>query len=755
MLSRTLPVGCPGRQSIVIMKISFVFILIGLLCVWFAIPLQVGIAQSNADCLACHSDQSLTMEKGGKTISIGVKEEVLLQSPHKKLACIACHTGFNPENIPHKETITPVNCLTCHKDVPFKHTFHPQLAQAIASHQEPDVTCKDCHGTHDIVSPKVPGSKFSSTHLVDACGECHSDVKENFQASSHGKALAANVSGAPNCLTCHQNQIVGTGTEADTLSHKITQEKLCLSCHLDNPDVRARTSPSAGFIAAYENSVHGKALRGGNARAANCIDCHGSHQMMKGDEEASFVNRKNIPNTCGKCHGDIADQYRQSVHGIAMAKGVKDAPVCTDCHGEHNILKHGDPNSPVAAANVSTQVCSPCHNSVKLSSKYGIAGDRSQTFADSYHGLAIRGGSVEVANCASCHTAHNIKPSADSTSSVNKKNLAVTCGKCHPGANNKFAVGAVHVAMTANEDPSLYWITTTYIILIFTVIGGMFIHNLLDFIRKSRRKLMIGRGLLVEEHLGHSLYVRMTLNERLQHGALLISFFLLVFTGFMLRYPEAWWVVALRSLDEHIFNLRSIVHRISAVVMVLAGLYHIYYVTLTERGRNLIIDLMPRLQDARDAVAVMKYNLGISPVKPRFGRFSYIEKSEYWALVWGTMIMAATGVIMWFDNTFIGIFTKLGYDISRTIHFYEAWLATLAIIVWHLYYVIFNPDTYPINLAFFKGTITEAEMEEEHPLELEALSQKMIEEDIAEQTDDDAEQQDPKSEKKSKKTEKP
>ena len=135
----------------------------------------------------------------------------------------------------------------------------------------------------------------------------------------------------------------------------------------------------------------------------------------------------------------------------------------------------------------------------------------------------------------------------------------------------------------------------------------------------------------------------------------------------------------------------------------------------------------------------MKYNLGISSVKPRFGRFSYIEKSEYWALVWGTMIMATTGVIMWFDNTFIGIFTKLGYDISRTIHFYEAWLATLAIIVWHLYYVIFNPDTYPINLAFFKGTITEAEMEEEHPLELEALSQKMIEEDISEQTDDDTE----------------
>ncbi|HUL44544.1 MAG TPA: cytochrome b/b6 domain-containing protein [Bacteroidota bacterium] len=721
------------------MKTSHRFVVIGLLCVLLVLPVEVVIAQSRADCLACHSDLSLTMEKEGKTVSIGVDEKILNSSPHKNLACIACHTGFDPGNIPHKQTITPVNCITCHSDAPFKHPFHPQLAEAYTSHQAPDVSCKDCHGTHDIVSPKVEGSKFSAARVVESCGECHGDVKEDYQKSSHGMAIAAKVNGAPNCLTCHRNPIVPTGTSQDTVALKLAQEKLCLSCHLDNPDVRARMAPSAGFIAAYENSVHGKALSGGNPRAANCIDCHGSHQMMKGVEPASLVNRANIPNTCGKCHSDIAEQYRQSVHGVAVAKGVKDAPVCTDCHGEHNILKHGDPRSPVAAANVSSQVCSPCHSSVRLSSKYGIAGDRSQTFADSYHGLAIRGGAVEVANCASCHSAHNIKPSSDPTSTVNKANLAVTCGKCHPGANAKFAVGAVHVAMASKEDPTLYWISTMYIILIVSVIGGMVIHNLLDFIRKSRRKLMIRRGLVMEEHLGHTLYVRMTISERLQHGALLISFFLLVLTGFMLRYPEAWWVVALRSIDDHLFTLRSLVHRCSAVVMVAAGLYHLYYVTATERGRNLIRDLLPRLQDVRDAVNVLKYNLGISPFKPRFGRFSYIEKSEYWALVWGTIIMAATGIVMWFDNTFIGLFTKLGYDISRTIHFYEAWLATLAIFVWHIYYVIFNPDIYPLNLAFLKGTITEAEMEEEHPLELEEINRQMIEDELSAGTPEEEE----------------
>jgi cytochrome b subunit of formate dehydrogenase len=118
---------------------------------------------------------------------------------------------------------------------------------------------------------------------------------------------------------------------------------------------------------------------------------------------------------------------------------------------------------------------------------------------------------------------------------------------------------------------------------------------------------------------------------------------------------------------------------------------------------------------------MLLFNCGLSSKKPQFGRFSYIEKSEYWALVWGTAVMALTGFILWFENTFIGLITKLGWDVARLVHFYEAWLATLAIIVWHIYYVIFNPDVYPMNLAWLTGTLSEEEMREEHPLELRAL----------------------------------
>ncbi|MEX0737348.1 MAG: cytochrome b/b6 domain-containing protein [Bacteroidota bacterium] len=698
------------------------------------------LAQTSADCLMCHSEPSLTMERNGKEVSLHADEAVLKKSPHSRLVCVACHVGFDPENVPHKENIEPINCLTCHKDASLKHPFHPQMIRAKGRNGDADVSCKQCHGTHDVVRVKASGSPFHPTKLTETCGQCHGDVQETFAHSAHAKALAEGVKGSPNCLSCHNNPIARPRPEQDPGQLKIAQEKLCLSCHLDDPNVRARTAPSAGFIASYEQSVHGSAVLRGNAQAANCIDCHGSHEMKKGTDPTSRVARANIAQTCGTCHGEVAGKLLESVHGVAFNRGNRDAPVCTDCHGEHNILRHDDPKSPIAPLNISSQVCSPCHSSVKLSEKYGITSDRFKTFTDSYHGLAIRAGSVEVANCASCHGAHDIKHSSDPTSPTHKANLAATCGSCHPGANERFAVGAVHVTLTeAGEDPILYWIANLYVLLIVATIGAMLLHNLLDFIKKSRRRLLIRRGLLQEEPVGHTLYVRMTLSERLQHGSLAISFIILVVTGFMLRYPEADWVVGIRNLSDSVFDLRGLLHRAAAVVMVAASLYHCYYIAFTERGKGLIRDLLPKVQDVYDAIGVMKFNLGFSRYKPKLGRFSYIEKSEYWALVWGTIVMAFTGVILWFDNTSMGILTKLGWDIARTIHFYEAWLATLAILVWHFYFVIFNPDSYPINLAAFTGTLTEAEMAEEHPLELEEIQRQALEnEQMEEEKEHDA-----------------
>lgn len=677
-------------------------------------------AQSNEDCLACHDDDQFTMERDGKEISIAVSEVKFNSSAHARLKCISCHINFDDEEIPHSENLTPKSCSDCHQKQIVKHLFHPRLLKAAGKEKTEDVNCVNCHDYHYAKDPNRTGGEWSGENLAVSCGKCHKEIKDQYLLSEHYLALKEGMLGAPSCLHCHKNPVARVHTNEDSVTVKISQEKLCLSCHLDSPEVRARTSPSAGFITMYEKSIHGSELNSGNPNAANCADCHGSHKVLKSTSNSS-TSKKNIPNTCGQCHSKISKEYLASIHGAALMQGIKESPGCTDCHGEHNILKHDDPKSPVAFQNLSREVCSPCHSSLKLSAKYGIVSDRFETFSDSYHGLAIEGGSVVVANCASCHGAHNIKPSSDSTSTINKANLVNTCGGCHPGANENFTIGKVHITRQDESEPIIYTIATMYIILIFTVIGGMFVHNLLDFYRKSKIKKMKQRGLIREEKYGHALYLRMNLNERIQHGTLAVSFLLLVITGFMLSYPNAWWVSHIRDLSSGAFEARSLLHRICAVILVTISLYHLYYISFTKRGRQLIKDLLPRYQDIRDAIEVAKFNIGISKVKPRLDRFSYIEKAEYWALIWGTIVMTATGIIMWFDNTFMGIFTKLGWDIARTVHYYEAWLAFLAIVVWHFYFVIFNPDAYPLNLAFWKGTITEEEMAEEHPLELERI----------------------------------
>jgi formate dehydrogenase gamma subunit len=302
-----------------------------------------------------------------------------------------------------------------------------------------------------------------------------------------------------------------------------------------------------------------------------------------------------------------------------------------------------------------------------------------------------------------------------------------------PGATAAFATGKVHLDMASTDEPLLYWIALIYTILIVTVIGGMFVHNALDFLKKARHRLRVRRGLEhAHEPASHALYLRMTASERVQHGLLTISFVTLVVTGFMLRYPESWWVDALRRVWHDLFGARSVIHRVAGVVMVAASVFHVYYLAFTARGREFFRDMLPGRGDLKDVWSAVRYYAGLKRERPRFGRFSYVEKSEYWALVWGTVVMAGTGVILWFQDPFIALLSKLGWDAARSIHFYEAILATLAILVWHLYFVIFNPDVYPMNVAWIKGTLTEEEMEDEHPLELETLRAKEHEKERSE-----------------------
>ena len=116
---------------------------------------------------------------------------------------------------------------------------------------------------------------------------------------------------------------------------KKAQIELCLSCHLNNPSVESKFAKT---LLNFEKSVHGAAIMKGKSGAAGCVDCHGVHDLTKTTNPNSRINHKNVPNVCGKCHVSIAQEYKSSIHGVALAKGSVDVPACTYCHGEHNIL---------------------------------------------------------------------------------------------------------------------------------------------------------------------------------------------------------------------------------------------------------------------------------------------------------------------------------------------------------------------------------------------------------------------------------
>ena len=688
---------------------------------WAAEPAAATKAPAvqNSECLECHEAEFRPRKKGQAPEWIGVRPEVFAQSVHGKLNCVDCHVTVTDAQHPAK--LPPAQCAPCHEKAPARHPFHPRLALNPMPAGR-DTSCAECHGSHDMVAVKSAKFAFGDGTETEACGRCHEPERRDYAASAHADGVRGNQRIAPDCLACHRERLASRGPDRSPVELKLAQEKLCESCHVNQPEVAGRSLLGAKFVASFDRSVHGAALAAGEAEAATCIDCHGAHAMNRAAVSGARVGRLAITATCARCHGKQADQYSTSVHAVALAKGNLDSAGCTSCHGEHDIKRHTDPTAPVHKTNLARQVCAECHSSVRLTKKYGLASDTFKTFADSYHGLAVRGGAVEVVNCASCHGVHAIKAQSDPTSSINRANLVHTCGECHPGANTRFAVGAVHSSESQKEaSPVLYWIANIYVVLIVVVVGGMGLHNLLDFFKKTRRKLAIQKGELQEQHVAHRLYLRMSAHERCQHGVLVLSFVALVVTGFMLRYPEAWWVVAIRSFSARAFELRSLSHRAAGVIMLAAGVWHVWYLAGTKPGRRLFLDLLPRWRDVTDPWGVLKYNLGLAAEKPAFGRFCYIEKAEYWALVWGTLLMGATGAILWFENASMGHLTKLGFDVARTIHFYEAILATLAIIVWHFYFVIFNPDVYPMNLAWLTGRMSEGEMLEEHPLQLEEL----------------------------------
>ena len=526
----------------------------------------------------------------------------------------------------------------------------------------------------------------------DKCLECHSD-KELTKTNSQGHAVSLFVDPARLLASSHK-----TNT--------------CASCHSDikpeHPDDNLAAKPvdcarcHADSSVSYTASVHGRALKAGDTTAANCKDCHGSHDILPPTSPQSPLHFSRLATTCGECHAEAARDVIESVHGQAAAASVREAPTCTDCHAEHNItgLKN------ISSARSSEEICGKCHASERINAKFHLPTDRVKTFFESYHGLAVQGGSAKAANCASCHGYHKILKSSDPRSSIHPSHLVETCGKCHPGATENFALSSVHTDTAAGADKGAVvsrWVRRIYLVLIVVVVGSLATHNLLAWLRAALAARR-ARGVTV---------TRMNRSQRIQHFVLVVSFVLLALSGFALKYPDSWLAIMLGANE----TLRRWLHRIAGVVMLAGGGYHLIYVIATAEGRQLVKDFWPRWQDAKDMLLNVRYLTRRSNRRPQFARFGYAEKLEYWAVVWGTIIMGVTGIMIWAKMDVTQYLPRWIVDVAVTVHYYEAILACLAIVVWHFYHVIFAPDVYPMNWAWWDGKVTEHWQKEEHPLD--------------------------------------
>jgi formate dehydrogenase gamma subunit len=536
------------------------------------------------------------------------------------------------------------------------------------------------------------------------------------------RTLALAAPSDADCLLCHEDKTLSSTNDAGrikslfvevaVLKGSIHQTNSCASCHSDitdqHPDDHIAAKPvncaecHPRQSATYGASVHGQALKAGDAATATCADCHGSHAVLPLRSPDSPLHFSRITQTCGACHDQVAADVADSVHGQGAARGEREAATCLDCHSEHAT----ESLKGATGRKISEQICSKCHRSERINTKFRLPKDRVETFFESYHGLASQFGSTRAANCASCHGYHLVLPSAEPRSMIHPDNLLKTCGECHAGATAKFVSGRIHEnGGRPDELGGLVniWVKRIYLGLIVATIGFMLAHNGLLWFRKFRRYLRTADRPVV----------RMDRNQRWQHFILLASFIVLAWTGFALKFPDSWVAKSLGSSEE----IRRWSHRIAGLILMGVGLYHIYYLAAKAQGRKLVRDFMPLKKDVTDLLHSLGYLLGRRPHHAKIGRFGYAEKMEYWAVVWGTIIMGATGLIIWFPVLVTHWLPRWVITVATTIHYYEAILACLAIIVWHFYHVIFDPDVYPLNTACLDGRVTAQWMQDEHPLD--------------------------------------
>ncbi|MEN6601609.1 MAG: cytochrome c3 family protein, partial [Bryobacteraceae bacterium] len=658
-------------------------------------------------CTRCHARIESVHQKV-------IRGELWEKKPHLIPVCVDCHEPHKIRRVFYTQGMSDRDCLRCHANPDLKARRGAQTVsmyvkpEELAGSRHSRTACVQCHtGT----APSQDRPCRTITAAVD-CSICHAAVVAQYRESLHGQLSAQGSPDAPVCKDCHGTH--GTLGKAQTNSPAFSRNvpALCASCHRAGRKAAVRYKGQVDNpVEHYAESIHGKGLlQSGLTVTANCADCHTAHHELPSRDPRSSVNEKNVASTCGKCHRGIYDQFAKSVHSRGFnTANKKPLPECSDCHSAHSIQRTDASNFRL---HIMDQ-CGRCHKEITAS------------YFDTFHGKVSTLGYLKTAKCYDCHGSHDILPVADPRSHLSRHNIVATCAKCHPGSNRRFAGYLTHAT---HHDPNKYpflfytfWGMTCLLIGTFLISG---IHTLLWL----PRSLEYRRQLKVTEPSADQPYVRrFEPFQRNLHLMVIFSFLGLALSGMILKFSYAGWAKALARLLGG-FEGAGLFHRFCALVTFTYFGLHLWDLVRRRRKtggawRELILgpeSMMFNGRDWRELVGSVKWFLGRGP-RPEYGRWTYWEKFDYFAVFWGVAVIGSTGLLLWFPELFTRLVPGWLINVATTIHSDEALLAVGFIFTVHFFNTHFRPEKFPIDTVIFTGGVPLEEFKHDRPREYREL----------------------------------
>ena len=615
---------------------------------------------ADKDCLTCHARKDLSMTRDGRKISLFVDEDAKTASTHGKVACAQCHTDVSPSRTRACETIKK---------------------------------------------------------KVD-CSVCHAEVVTIYRSSIHGQLAAKGDPDAPHCLDCHSAHATQSKRLPSSQTYPRNVPDLCGRCHRVGQKAAIRiTSDLPNPVQSYRESIHGKGLLdSGLVVTATCADCHTPHGELPPSDPKSTVNPAHVADTCGHCHNGIEQIFKASIHFPGNTKTDKKLPTCEDCHSSHSIMRTDRSDFRFQMMNQ----CGHCHES------------EGKTFFETYHGKVSRLGSAGAAKCYDCHGTHDILPATDTRSHLSRTNLLKTCARCHPGAHRQFAGYLTHATHhDVKKYPYLFytfWGMTALLIGTFTFAAahtGAWLFRLVRTRHHWRAHAAAQEAAAVPKY-----YRRFTRYQRMLHLTMLLSFFTLAITGMTLKFSYTPWAVVVSKLLGG-FDTMGALHRIGAMTLGVLGVLHLVDIRRHKKASGLswprfIFNrdtILFKWNDLKELMQSIKWFLGLG-ARPHYGRYTYWEKFDYFAVMWGIIVIGSTGLVLWFPEIFTRLLPGWSINVATIVHSDEALLAVGFIFTVHFFNTHFRPDKFPMDPVIFTGRVPLEEFKHDKPREYEELVEK-------------------------------